>query len=175
MNLPVVMTVIGRDQPGLVEAVSAVIEKHQGNWEESQMAHLAGHFAGILKVELPAANLAGFKGDLTTLESRGLSVHITDEESPGKKTDQGSKITLELVAHDQPGIVHRISQVLATHQINVETFESHCESAPWSGERLFKSLIELRIPDDSTIEKLRADLEKIAEELMVDFNLRQAL
>lgn len=175
MNSTVVMTVIGRDQPGLVEAVSAVIEKHRGNWEESQMAHLAGQFAGILKVDLPNSALADFKKDLATLESQGLTVHVTEEGAAEDDSDQGSRVSLELVAHDQPGIVHRISQILATQGINVETFESHCESAPWSGERLFKAQVELRIPEDSAIESLRTELEKIADELMVDFSLRQAV
>ena len=48
-----VLTLIGSDRPGLVEAVAEVIAGHGGNWLESRMAHLAGKFAGILRVEIP--------------------------------------------------------------------------------------------------------------------------
>ncbi|MBL8502453.1 MAG: glycine cleavage system protein R, partial [Rhodocyclaceae bacterium] len=45
-----VLTVIGDDRPGLVGELSAAISSHQGNWLESSMSHLAGKFAGIVKV-----------------------------------------------------------------------------------------------------------------------------
>ena len=41
-----VLTVIGRDRPGLVDTLSGVVAEHGGNWEESRMAHLADRFAG---------------------------------------------------------------------------------------------------------------------------------
>jgi glycine cleavage system regulatory protein len=47
-----ILTVIGADRPGLVEALAATIATHQGNWLESRMAHLAGKFAGILRLEV---------------------------------------------------------------------------------------------------------------------------
>jgi len=175
MNIPVVMTVIGRDQPGLVEAVSALIEKHHGNWEESRMARLSGQFAGILKIDLEESRLTAFQTDSAALKSRGLSVVVVDHTEPVPNDEPGRQVQLDIVGHDQEGIVHRISQTLAAHKINVESFESNCESAPWSGEKLFKANIELRIPDQLNIEALRSDLEKIAEELMVDFTLNQSL
>ncbi|MFQ5349742.1 MAG: ACT domain-containing protein, partial [Thermoanaerobaculia bacterium] len=42
MQQTLVMTLIGRDRPGLVEALAAIIEEHGGNWEESRMVQLAG-------------------------------------------------------------------------------------------------------------------------------------
>ena len=46
MKISMVMTLIGKDRPGLVESLSRTVEEHGGNWEESRMAHLAGQFAG---------------------------------------------------------------------------------------------------------------------------------
>ena len=47
------MTVIGPDRTGLVDAVAALVTEHGGNWLESRMSRLGGHFAGILRVEAP--------------------------------------------------------------------------------------------------------------------------
>ncbi|MGB4246421.1 MAG: ACT domain-containing protein, partial [Pseudohongiellaceae bacterium] len=44
-----VLTIIGDDKPGLVELLSETIARHSGNWLESNMSHLAGKFAGILR------------------------------------------------------------------------------------------------------------------------------
>ena len=53
MRSKLVMTIIGRDRPGLVESVAALVVEHGGNWLESRMSRLGGQFAGILRVEVP--------------------------------------------------------------------------------------------------------------------------
>ena len=54
MQIPLVMTIIGPDRTGLVEAVARAVADHGGNWLESRMCRLGGEFAGILRVEIPA-------------------------------------------------------------------------------------------------------------------------
>ena len=56
MQRLLVMTVIGRDRPGLVDSVASLVAEHGGNWLESRMSRLGGHFAGILRVEVPGEN-----------------------------------------------------------------------------------------------------------------------
>ncbi|MCZ7019144.1 glycine cleavage system protein R, partial [Salmonella enterica] len=51
-----VLTVIAADKPGVVERVAHCIAERGGNWLESRMAHMAGQFAGILRVSVPMEN-----------------------------------------------------------------------------------------------------------------------
>src|SRR4051812_3506563 len=44
MQIPLVMTIIGPDRPGLVELLASLVAEHGGNWLESRMSHLAGQF-----------------------------------------------------------------------------------------------------------------------------------
>ena len=53
-----VLTILGPDRPGLVEAVSQTIAKHGGSWQESRMARLAGRFAGVLLVTVDESHAA---------------------------------------------------------------------------------------------------------------------
>lgn len=175
MKIPVVMTIIGPDQPGLVEALSSLIISHQGNWEESRMARLAGQFAGILQVKLDQDQLEAFQSKLESLGKSGLKVILAPTQSSPPKIDKGGQVGLEIVGNDQEGIVNRISRVLAGHQVNVESFESNCESAPWTGATLFRAKAQLSIPSQVNVEALRADLEQLADELMVDLALNQKL
>ena len=48
-----VLTVVGDDRAGLVATVADVVGAHGGNWESSQLAELAGAFAGIIEVSVP--------------------------------------------------------------------------------------------------------------------------
>lgn len=54
MQIPLVMTVIGHDRPGLVDLVAGLVAEHGGNWLESRMCRLGGEFAGILRIHVPA-------------------------------------------------------------------------------------------------------------------------
>ncbi len=47
------LSAIGRDRPGIVAAVTAVLLEHGVNVEDSQMAILAGHFSMTLVLALP--------------------------------------------------------------------------------------------------------------------------
>ena len=49
MTRALVLTIIGKDQPGLVEALAEIIAEHHGFWDESRMARLAGHLRESFK------------------------------------------------------------------------------------------------------------------------------
>jgi glycine cleavage system regulatory protein len=164
-----VVTLIGKDRPGLVESVSAAIEAHGGSWVESRMAHLAGHFAGILRASVPPDNVDRLSKALQALQSGGLKVAIERgfEETP----EEGTVILLDLVGTDRPGIVHKISEALAARGVNVDELETECDGAPWSGDALFKASARLRAPATLNLDQLRESLEDIANDLMVDITI----
>ena len=99
-----VVTVIGKDRPGLVESVSAAVEEHGGSWVESRMSRLAGEFAGILRVSVPAVQADALSGALEALRADGLRVMV--ERGFEEAAEEGHLIVLELVGSDRPGIVH---------------------------------------------------------------------
>ena len=74
--IPLVLTFVGDDRPGLVNAISETIAAHGGTWLESRSAELAGKFAGILLASVPDASLADLELSLRHLERSGLRVTI---------------------------------------------------------------------------------------------------
>src|SRR5262245_61195747 len=113
-----VVTLIGPDRPGLVEAVADTIARPGGNWLESRMALLAGKFAGILRAEVPDDKVREVVEALARLESRGLRIVAEPSAAPPLPTARRA-MELDLVGLDRPGIVREISQLLAQHGINV--------------------------------------------------------
>jgi len=164
-----VVTVIGKDRPGLVELVSAVVEEHGGDWVESRMSRLAGEFAGILRVSVPAAQADTLSKALEGLRSEGLRVVV--ERGVEETVEEGHLIVLELIGSDRPGIVHKISEALAARGVNVEELNTECDGAPWSGDTLFKAMARLRAPRALDLDQLRESLEAIAGDLMVDISI----
>ncbi len=164
-----VVTVIGKDRPGLVESVSAVVEQHGGSWVESRMSRLAGEFAGILRVSVPPERAEGLSAALEGLKAGGLRVAVERgfEETP----EEGHVVLLDLVGSDRPGIVHAISEALAARDVNVDELNTECDGAPWSGDTLFKATARLRAPKTLDLDQLRESLEAIAGDLMVDVSI----
>jgi glycine cleavage system regulatory protein len=165
MRTSLVLTVIGDDRPGIVEEVSRHVVDSDANWEESWMAQLAGKFAGVLRVSVDEARADELVVRLRALESSGLT--ITLERSAGGQPTQRA-LGLELVGHDRPGIVREIAHALSSRGINIEELETGVESAPMSGEQLFRARARLRIPPGVPMEEIRAILEALAGNLMVD-------
>ncbi|MGD0537414.1 MAG: ACT domain-containing protein [Verrucomicrobiota bacterium] len=170
MQAPLVMTVIGRDRPGLVEVVARLVAAHGGNWLESRMCRLGGEFAGILRVQVPADREAALIAALTNLAAEGLTV-VAHRDQPTVAASGPAAAVIELVGQDRPGIVREISAELARHGVNVEELVTECSSAPMSGEPLFKARATLGLPAGCDLAALRTGLEKIAADLLVDVTL----
>ncbi|MEZ4235653.1 MAG: ACT domain-containing protein [Myxococcota bacterium] len=52
-RIPLVLTVLGRDRPGIVQQLAAIVADAGGNWEESNLVRLAGRFAGVVSLTAP--------------------------------------------------------------------------------------------------------------------------
>lgn len=173
MASSLVLTVIGPDQPGLVEALSRTVAAHGGSWEASRMARLAGQFAGILEVRVPEDRTDGLFKALHGLQSRGLRV-VVEESSVGAEASPHRVLRLELIGQDRPGIVRDVSSALAAAGVNVVDLSTGCTSAPMSGEMLFHASALLHHPHSRAVDELRDVLEKIAGDLMVDIQLDES-
>lgn len=168
-QIQLVLTVISNDKPGVVESLAQTIAQHQGNWLESRMAHLAGKFAGILQIAVPAERQEALKTALQQLSGKGLKIIIEDgitETAPACQVFHFS-----VVGGDRPGIVYEIAQAFAGRNINMDELETSCSSMPWSGEPLFEATGIIEVPDTVDMDALHDQLDMIADELAVDIRL----
>lgn len=169
MRTSLVLTIIGDDRPGIVERLSDRVLGTGANWEESSMARLAGKFAGVLRVSVPAEAADALAANLRTLAEDGLSVVVEASRAP--EPAAATHLHLSLLGNDRPGIVRDIARALAAHQVNIEVLETEVQSAPMTGEPLFKAEATLRVPAGAGLDQIRGVLEALASELMVDISV----
>jgi glycine cleavage system regulatory protein len=168
-----VLTVIGNDTSGLVDALADPIARHGGSWDRSHMARLAGQFAGIVVVSVPDDNVTALQASLDGLNAQGLlDVQVAIASSSTEDVPTENVLRLELIGQDRPGIISEISAALATRNVSILELETNPSSAPMSGEPLFEAKATLRVPNELPLDQLRETLEDIANELMVDLDLR---
>jgi len=170
MSTRLVLTVIGVDKPGLVDRLATVIAAARGSWLESRMARLAGHFAGIVEVALPADALADFETRVRALEGLSVSITRSDLEPPDKPLRVAQ---LAFVGQDRPGLVQAVSRVLAASNINVDELDTRTFLAPMSGTQVFEAQAELHLPDGLDVSALRERLEAVARDVFVDIHISE--
>jgi len=162
-NVSAVLTCIGQDRPGLVNAIAEQISAVGGNWLESRLEHLAGQFAGIVSLRLPEDRIPALTAALQSLP--GLSVTIARGTTTAPPREP---LILELLGHDRPGIVRDVTQAITKLGVNIEEFSSSIESAPFTGEDMFRAVLKLGLPEHVSSEEVRRVLERLADEIMVD-------
>jgi glycine cleavage system regulatory protein len=176
MKSTLILTVIGRDHPGIIDELSSVIIDNGGNWLESRMCNLAGQFAGVLLVECPLDKHESLHTALDNLENNGLKIQVATGSDVGDMDSGGDQfkqvhIELEITGPDHPGIVHDISHFLAGRNVNIVEMESHCEEGAMSGGYVFHSKITANIPDLQELGDVEDALDDLAGELNVDITL----
>lgn len=163
-----ILTVAGSDRPGLVAAVADVVDTHDGNWENSRLAELAGVFAGVIQVsvtperqdELTSA-LRALDGLLTVAVHAGSDAAVAVAQS----------VSLQILGNDRPGIVREVSAVLQAHGISIEKIDTETKDAAMAGGRLFEASVTAELPASADLDALRTDLERLTSELQVDITL----
>lgn len=163
----VILTAIGSDRPGLTQALADAVMAASGNWLESHLSRLGGKYVCSVLVELDGDGLDRFERAITSVDALGLKVMLVPAgEEPGTA---GEALTVELVGQDRPGIVREVTTILAGLGVNIEELATATENSSWSGERLFRANLKLRLPANAGSEQVRTALEAISSEIMVDF------
>lgn len=169
-----ILSVIGDDRTGLVDALAGPIAAHGGSWDRSSLARLAGKFAGIVVVDVPAANRDALIAQFHGLTAEGvLDIRVELAGDADTTDDNSTTRTLHLVGSDRPGIVSEIARALAEQRVSIEELVTQTSSAPMSAEPLFEATATLRLPDSVGMEDVQQALEEIANELMVDLDFTE--
>jgi glycine cleavage system transcriptional repressor len=171
-----VITAVGPDRPGLVGRLTAPLYESGANLADSRMVNLRGQFAVILLAEVPERSIESIQGRLLSLsEELGLTLAFCEHEAQEDKwpTTVGVPFRLKTYAMDQPGLVHRITDLLQRNGINVEELETRSQPRPQTGAPLFSMDLLMTVPSGVPIKRLRAELLTLCEELNCDVEIQQ--
>lgn len=124
------MSVVGEDRPGIVAAVTGALLDAGANAEDCRAAILAGSFAIVLAVEVPAGTSQGdLMRALEPVTARfGLSADVRPATS-GHRAG-GERCVVTIYGADRPGIVHGAAEALATTGANIADLSSRLVGDP---------------------------------------------
>ena len=165
-----VLTVVGDDRPGLVNALAEQVSAAGGNWERSELAELAGAFAGIVLVSIDDDREADLVTALEGLDGMlRVTVHGGRVASATEPVERAMEVTV--LGNDRPGIVRDVTAAIAAHALSIDTFRSRTLDAPMAGGTLFEATVEFRVPAGGDAAPVTAALEELAGEIQVDLTV----
>jgi glycine cleavage system transcriptional repressor len=167
----VAVTAFGADRPGIVAAATKVFVERGCNLEDTSMTILRGHFAMMLIVDTPAGltpaelerALAGPAAELDLV----VAVRALDDEVP--VSPPGEAWTVSVYGVDRPGIVHRISALLAEETVNIVDLTTRVIGDP--ARPAYAMLLEVTVPPELDVDELAVQLRELAHELGVECSL----
>jgi glycine cleavage system transcriptional repressor len=144
------LTAVGRDRPGIVAGITAVLLAHEVNVEDSQMTILRGHFTMMLIVAVDDdVDEADLSADLRVVgEELGLELLTISvvEELAGAEESEPSHI-VSVYGVDHPGIVHAVSSALAERGITITDLTTRLVGEV--EEPLYALMMEVAIPAEA--------------------------
>jgi glycine cleavage system transcriptional repressor len=123
------LTMVGRDRPGIVAALADALYRGGANLGEASMARLGGNFTIMLMVEI-AAELPDLERLLAPVTKQlGLHVHIDAIEG---RLHEHVEPNVRLAVHgaDRPGIVAQVTAALASAGFNILDLDTDVGGTP---------------------------------------------
>ncbi len=172
MRKTVVITLTGHDRVGLVEQVTGILLRFDGNVESSRMARLGGEFAMLALISLPEKQLPLLEAGLLELVTQGFKVTSspTSSSSQSELTDE-LFYQIDVKGADHEGIIHQVAQHLRKYGINIETADTDVIKAPMSGTPFFNMTASIAVPHDVGNTNWISDLDDVAHQLDVDIQI----
>lgn len=165
------VTAVGLDRPGIVAAITGALHDLGCNLEDTSMSILRGHFAMVLIVsggaDIDGASVVAALSRPAGELGMTVSVGEVGDDTPSGPT--GDRWTVSVYGADQPGIVHRVTEVLARAGANIVDLTTRVIGEP--SRPVYAMVIEVALPESVDAPRLTADLDALAAELGIDCNL----
>ena len=168
MDSHLVISAVGQDRPGIVESLSQTILDCGCHVGDSRMAVLGGEFALVMLLSGHWNAIAKLESALPRLEEK-LNLAIQARRTQTRQgTEKLIPYAVEVVAIDQPSIVHDVSSFFARRGINIEDLYTCRYPAPQTGAAMFTLHLTVGIPSDLAIASVRGEFMDFCDELNLD-------
>lgn len=168
-----IITVLGKDRPGIIAQVSNDLFTLGCNLENVNQMILQNQFSGFFIVQAPEGILADQVQDALKTKSNGngLTIHVHELASNGEETDSSGEIFLiTTIGPDQKGLVARFSSIIASFNANIVNLRAVFKGGSDPNANVMS--YQVCITDEVDTEALFAALREKAEKLELDIRIQ---
>jgi glycine cleavage system transcriptional repressor len=169
-----ILSVLGRDRPGIVASVSRALFELNCNIENVSQAMLQSEFAGIFIVAMPdGMSAAELHPELNRrLAPLGLHVYTKPCEAVDPLAAGGpcEPFVVTTRGPDRKGLVARISEVIAHYGVNITHLQAVFKGGDAPSDNIM--IFEVDVPTVVDLQALARDLRAEAERLKLEINIQ---
>lgn len=163
-----VISALGTDKPGIINALSKQAVAHGCNILDTRMTVLGGEFALMMMISGEQDQITAVEPDLShAAEALGLTVMLK-RTSPKSPQNQNIPYSVTVVALDNPGIVHEIAGFFGDKAINIEEMLTGTYAAAHTGTQMFSLDMTVNVPSSMALSKLKEDFMNFCDDKNLD-------
>lgn len=164
----IVITLMGRDHPGLLNTLAKTITEHSCNIVDSRLSVLGGSLAAIMMISGSWDMIAKLENALRT-SAKELNIEMQTQHLGARATPNDLiPYRVQVVAMDHPGIVHEIASFFSDQQVNIESMETDSYAAPHTGTQMFTLVMTVSIPSSVQLAHLRDEFYEFCDDQNLD-------
>ena len=168
------ISVLGKDRPGIIAAVTQVLFDQGFNIEDVRQTILHSEFSSIFLVSGPDDSepdtISQWLMDATLYMDMHFHVRSLDAGSPQWTTAKCESYVITTRGPDQKGLVAQITKVLANHNVNVTQLIAAFRGGNDPDRNIM--IYEVDIPLDADQQKLRDALKSKGQELNLEVSIQ---
>jgi glycine cleavage system transcriptional repressor len=168
------VSVVGKDRPGIVAAISEGLFNLGCNIADSSCTMLGGEFAMILIISLKKPfSKSRLMEELKPVCDRigmTLGVRTMHPDEVARQELDGEICMISVYGADQPGIVYRVTRELAARNINITDLNTKLIGT--DKEPVYVLMLEVALPDGVTAEMVEHTLADLKKVLNVEIGVR---
>lgn len=168
-----VISAIGGDRPGIVNELAKASSENHCNIIDSRMTVLGGEFAVIMMVSGSWNDIAKLENIIPSLAKKLDLTTIVKHTQP-RQPKAAICYTANVVALDNPGIVHEIANFFSKQNINIDDLQTGTYSAPHTGTQMFNLNMSITIPSNTHLATLREEFMVFCDDLNLDAAIEPA-
>ena len=164
----VAISAIGKNRSGLIEPFIKSVCDCGCSIVDSRMTVLGDRFAMMMLLSGTWDAIAKIENLLPRLEEQLEISTVAQRTAPRKREGRLMPYAVEVVAVDNVGIVHEITQFFSNRDINIEDLYSGTYAAAHTGTSRFSFHMTIGVPTDVSIATLRGEFMEFCDHLNLD-------
>lgn len=168
MQYYLILSALGEKNPQLASQISHAVKESGCNILDSRFSILGTEFSMILLLSGTWDAVAKMENMLLKLQDQ-LGLSITSKRT--KLSENASNLlpyAIDIVAFDQPGIVHDITKFMFDNKIEIQDMVSNAYKAANTSAPMFSLHMTVNIPSNISIASIRGDFIEFCDQRNFD-------
>lgn len=164
-----VVTLLGQDRLGIVEAFSHAVANHKGTWCESRVLQVDSQFGGLFRAQLNSDQADAFEDALRQEFEGDFQIGLVRSQAPEVPHHAENTFGVRVICSDRRGLVEDFAHMCTERSINIVELRTELQPAAMSGLLLFSINAVTECSSSLDRSEFAATIETLGHDVVVDF------